>query len=132
MAGPWICFHCCEVCRTVEEGIEHFGGGPVAEALCKVANHPQRDLVRRVRRAERAYAREREGRESAEQDAWLALHRLRDLTRLFPGCLSPHDVWVAFDAVEGRAEAAEAILAQIDPLLVARARAIVCGDPVPA
>jgi hypothetical protein len=139
----WICFHCGDEFSIERHGSaeqaeaaarEHFGTTPDEDALCRLASRPQTELAARVREAEDLATIAREEAQRAEEEAWIARNQLASLPRLFPGALSPHDVWNQFDSLEGRAEASEAIVRELEkeaPDAVARARAIVCGDPLP-
>lgn len=139
----WTCFHCGEEFSIVkqkslhaatEAAREHFGSHPDAEPLCKLSMWEQRELAERVRAAEESEIEALAARDHASEEAAMAIGRLADLPRLFPGALSPHDIWVQFDALEGRAEAAEAIVheaSKVAPGLIERARDIVCTVPDP-
>lgn len=46
--GPWRCFHCGELCETVEAAEHHFGRMDGCEPICQVAAETYRALEREV------------------------------------------------------------------------------------
>lgn len=46
--GPWRCFHCAELCETVEEAEHHFGQYDGSVPICQVAAETYRALEREV------------------------------------------------------------------------------------
>lgn len=137
--GPgWACFHCDEVFLTQGEAEDHFGFSGYEDS-----DEHNPACVERLTFGEKALRAalmdmfrelEAEQEESHElQDVVESLQGIRpDLERLFDGASTPHQAWLKMDSVEGRALAAEAIIAALEktePELVAAAREEVCRPP---
>jgi hypothetical protein len=121
----WTCFHCDETFTTAEEAAEHFGDSPEEKPACLLG--PERKaLLTALRKSEgraRRLAHENEVLEyqvGSVEFAW----------RRFGGARSEHEAFCAYDSMEGRALAAEAIVADMAarlPALVEASRRRVCG-----
>ena len=46
--GPWRCFHCDELCETVEAATHHFGRHDGCTPICQVAAETYRAMEREV------------------------------------------------------------------------------------
>lgn len=129
----WRCFHCGVFCATEDEAIEHFGPTQDWTPSCQ-ERATDLQLLERTRQAERAALSYRKQRDEAESEAEAAHGRLSMLGYYFKGASSVYDAHCQFHSMEGRALAAEAILAvaeRLDPGLVAKARLEVVGpEPV--
>jgi hypothetical protein len=136
----WICFHCGERFSVAAQGCydsavkaarEHFGDGGYEggdEPLCKLAMMPNADLAKRLREAETAMREAFDERDRTEEEAAGAHQELASIGSRFKA-RTVYDAWCMFDSMEGRALAAEAIIAEIaktQPELVEQAREAVC------
>lgn len=143
-SDAWICFHCGERFSVAEQGCyanalkaaqEHFGEPPDDDPLCKLSMWENRELAKRLREAEQTTRQAIEDRETAEDEAQAAQQELASISSRFKGASTVYDAFCMFDSMEGRALAAEAILAdleQVMPRAVALARERVCRLKEPA
>lgn len=109
-ADQWRCFHCDEVFTDRQSAQDHFGLDDIEPPACiQVLTEGERAIVEDRRHwRNRALAAESE----AEQKAYEAHLLTFDLSwsRQFRGARSLNEAFHVFDAMEGRALAAEAAL----------------------
>lgn len=134
--GPgWTCFHCDEVFLTQGEAEDHFGFSGYEDsdehnpACVERLNFSEQALRAALMDMFRELEAEREENQNLEDEV-RSLQGIRpDLERLFDGANTPHQAWLKLDYEQGRALAAEAVIAAIEkkaPGLVAAAREEVC------
>lgn len=117
----YTCFHCGDRFTTVGAAQDHFGGTEGALAACRIKFGDELGLVMELRKAE------------ASRDEWMnrALRDESEIERLecrvqsltdamqsykpFRECRSINDVFFLYDAMEGRALAAEERWSQLGP-----------------
>jgi hypothetical protein len=129
----WTCFHCGETFRTPGEAAAHFGAAPDATPGCllKVQLGEERGLLAALRKAEAEIKQLRAQNEQQDYEAANYHGMVSELRRYFAGASTAHQAFLHLDGVEGRAMAAEAIVAaaeKLAPDLIAEAKAIVCGS----
>lgn len=137
-AHGWVCFHCGEEFNVARQrshhgalvaAREHFGSTIADEPLCKIATLPHAELARRVREAEESERAAIAARNEADAQAEGAHSELTSLSSRFKGARTVYDAWCMFDSMEGRALAAEAVIADLErimPRAVALARDRIC------
>ncbi len=123
----WTCFHCGATFHTIGQAEAHFGKTPEETPVCKlkVELGGERGLIWALRKAE-SRARRAEGKaEALEYREYIALTGYREIG----GAKSPSEARFNWDSMQGRAMAAEAILADIAarwPALVEASRRRIC------
>ena len=128
----WKCFHCGVVCATHADATEHFGPTEAWKPSCQDRG-TELELLARTRAAE-SDAHEFLGqRNDADEQSEIASAKLSELGR-FKGAKTIYDAWCMFESMEGRALAAEAMMAAVARMageVAHRARQEVCGaDPL--
>jgi len=117
-AHGWTCFHCGETFTTVGAAQLHFGATPDEMAACVIKAGREKGLLMALRAAEDEIAKLRVWNSERENLARLATLMESDIKRYFAPHGGPqvHTVFEAFqvfDAMEGRAIAAEEELAKM-------------------
>lgn len=127
----WTCFHCGETFTDKGSAAEHFGPTPQWEPACvDGARNGDGELLKRARSAERDAEALAARATRAEEEEEYAIGQLSSLGRHFPGAVSVYEAWCQFHVMEGRALAAEAILAEVQqraPEIILAAAVEVCG-----
>ncbi|KKN33997.1 hypothetical protein LCGC14_0798100 [marine sediment metagenome] len=124
----WTCFHCGEAFKKAGAAADHFGDDPThGEPACvlKLANG-DRGLVVELRKAVRRGQRFADKNESLEYQLDAAT---RGYARI-AGARNEHEAFMEYDAMEGRALTAEAIIADMArrvPAMVEASRRRVCS-----
>jgi hypothetical protein len=109
----WHCFHCGDVFHTQEDAENHFGifgetlDGDWDPACIQRLNYSEKAL----RAALMDMFRELEAEREAGHEMGEILSHLQglpdELARLFDGARTPHQAWLKWESMEGRALAAE-------------------------
>lgn len=129
-AHGWTCFHCGETFTTPGGAQDHFGETPASVPGCLIKLGNERGLLMALRKVEAERDQAIAQRNSADEAEEAAHGFIVDVRSRFKGAHSVYDAWCMYDSMEGRALAAEAIVREaekLDPSVVQRARAIVCG-----
>jgi hypothetical protein len=112
----WTCFHCGETFTNHYQARQHFGDTPDKEPACQMgATREDRAVLRRLRAAEITIDRLRvdiENDTSSTQAFYSKLEAQLQSYKPFRGCRSIQDVFNVYDSMEGRALAAEELLAK--------------------
>lgn len=126
----WCCFHCGEAFPFTRGGYRaarvHFGATPDWAPDCiERRTKPDNVLLEEGRRARIASTQFQKARDEALEGEEVAQCELSAWRQAIKGAGTVHDVRCAFDSVEGRALAAEAVLAELqrtapEALLAAR------------
>jgi hypothetical protein len=128
----WTCFHCGETFHREKTAREHFGEYTGFDPACiERLKFSDAELMRRVRVAESLAERDRAAMSHAVEERDAEYARIPAFLRRFEGTQTLNDVFHLYDSMQGRAIAAEAILAKLSemsPYLVERARELVCGS----
>lgn len=120
----WTCFHCGETFTTIGAAAYHFGENPyddVAACVLKIEVGGERGLIYELRKATNRARRLADRVEALEYQLNLAESGYCRIE----GARNGHEAFMAYDFMEGRAVAAEALAADIQkrwPALVAAAR----------
>lgn len=135
--GGWTCFHCSETFTDHVAAEDHFGTDQyeyVRPGCVERLTYSERELRQQLIDLDKELNGERDRSSELEIDSE-NLHAFEcELARLFAGARSVRQAWNVLDSMTGRALSAEATVLEaekIAPAAIARARAIVCGDPVP-
>lgn len=125
-AHGWTCFHCGETFRTAGLAREHFGATPDEEPSCKLkVTLKEWGLIYELRKATAKVRRLTDRAEALEHQ----MHAARQGYRRIGGASGPSEASLNYEAMEGRALAAEAIIADIAarwPALVEASSRRVC------
>ena len=128
----WKCFHCGVMCATHAEATGHFGPTETWKPTCQDRSS-ELELLARTRAAESGAHDFLGQRNDADEQSEIASAKLSELGR-FKGAKSIYDAWCMFESMEGRALAAEAMMAAVARMageVAHRAREEVCGaDPL--
>ncbi|MBP5857264.1 hypothetical protein KAJ83_09610 [Marivibrio halodurans] len=121
--GGWVCFHCGERFMSPGAAADHFGETQDYQPACvmMVELGRERGLIMELRKAQREV---RWQEERIEQLEYQAAVDADNWTRIV-GLKRAHNVAFELDCMEGRALAAEAVLAEIEsrwPALVQASR----------
>lgn len=125
-AHGWTCFHCGETFTKPGSAADHFGDDPSQRPGCvmKLANG-DRGLIMELRKAVRQGQRLADRNENLEYQLGTAAHGYQRIA----GARNGHEAFMAYDAMEGRAITAEAIVADMlrrVPAMVDASRHRVC------
>lgn len=129
----WTCFHCGETFRTPGAARDHFGADPLADPACRIKAGEERGLLMALRKAEADRDALLAERQRLDEDAAQAYMARNEVLRAAKAT-SADQVRHKMDFIEGRAIAAEAIIAAIEkthPALVEAARDAVCRGEAP-
>lgn len=105
----WTCFHCGETFTTVGAARNHFGGDIWADPGCmiRVQVGEERGLLMELRKREEEVRELRAANEQMDHEVGSYHAMIAELERLFDGARSAHQAWLKYEAMEGRALAAE-------------------------
>jgi len=131
----WCCFHCGDTFAFTRGGYRrarvHFGATPDWAPDCiERRTAPDSTLLDEARRARIASTEFLKERDEAISEAEIASCTLRSWEGAIKGAKTSHDARCAFETMEGRALAAEAVLCELQrtaPDALLAARIAVCG-----
>lgn len=123
----WTCFHCGETFTKLGCAADHFGDDQLQQPACvlKLVNG-DRGLVMELRKAVRRGRRLADKNESLEYQLGAATRGYQRIA----GARNEHEAFMEYDAMEGRALTAEAIVADMAkrlPAMVEASRCRVCS-----
>lgn len=117
--GPWHCFHCGEVCKTFQEGIDHFGYDETEMPACvTILKEGEKAIIEDRREWRERCHEEKHQHEHTSQKlsdlGWSVWEIIRNETKYqrLEGSIEQKvdDLRMIWDSMEGRALAAESTL----------------------
>lgn len=112
-AHGWTCFHCGDTFTKLGSARDHFGATPAGVPGCIIKAGEERGLLMALRKSEAREDELRIERNRLMDQLEAAQAASQEVLRLVPGAKNTHDVWCYLDHAHGRAEAAEAVIAEI-------------------